>query len=146
MYLSPNNTCWLNNGQETFNLSSKALLFEKKRKLTFSNLLKFKHWRLNLLLGTFTGAWCDSICPWSMMSDRLDNQRIAQLSHDDHMMKWPHYKIFNHFLAWKKRKWCWTEWSVSVAKRIVGLASWSNFTGTRTVYIICFTRFENSLI
>ena len=116
MYLSQNNACKLNNcphllDKKLSNCHQKRFYLRNSVKYNF----KFKHWRLYLLLGTFTGVWCDDICAYSVTSVRLPNQRVAQMSHDDCMMMWPDYKICNHFLAWKYRNWCWTEWSLSVA-------------------------------
>ena len=77
MYLSQNNASKLN---------SCPHLFEIQRKIPSAINFKFKHWRLCLLLGTFTGAWCDSMCAWSMTSYRLANQsrtNVTWWSHDD---------------------------------------------------------------
>ena len=38
-------------------------------------------------------------------------QNVKQMTH----LLGPQYKVCNHFLAWKYKKWCWTEWSVSTA-------------------------------
>ena len=105
--------------RQTLNLLSKALLFEKKRKIRSAINFQLKNGILCILLVTYNGAWC----AYSVTSFRWPIRE----SHKWHTFSWPHYKNCGQFLAWKYRKWCWTEWSVSVYReRNVGLASWSN--------------------